>query len=325
MAGQVGNIWREEIAPHLALPLRRLLERVPPELLDQAVELRLRSQGPLQLVLGDTDTFLDAAGRGVADGQHAFQVPPQLLADCWQIACRGSVYAWEDETRQGFLTLPGGHRLGLAGTFSAEDGRVTRLQKVSSLAVRLSRPVIGCADTLLPRLLDSDAATLHHTLIYSAPGAGKTTLLRDLVRQVSQGRPSIGLPGRRVAVIDERSEIAASRDGLPQHELGPRTDVLDGCPKAVGIMMALRSLNPEIIACDEIAEAEEAPAVMAAVFAGVRVITTAHGSHWSTLQRRPALRELAGKGVFTRFVRLERRRHPGYIAAVEGAQGRHVV
>ncbi|HLS88057.1 MAG TPA: stage III sporulation protein AA [Sphingobacteriaceae bacterium] len=316
-ASPVDYVWRQEIAPHLAPPVRRVLDQAPAALLARAVELRLRAGGPLQLVLAAGDVFLDHRGRPCPPAE-AYRISGQVLADCWQAACRGSVYAWEEETRQGFLTLPGGHRLGLAGRFAVENGRVLRLRHVGGIAVRLCRAVPGCADPVLPSLVDRKRGTVHHTLIYSPPGAGKTTLLRDLVRQISTGVPALGLPGRRVAVIDERSEVAACREGAAQHDLGPRTDVLDGVPKAEGILMALRALNPEVIAFDEIGHPAEAEGVLAALYAGVRVITTAHGSSRETLARRPALRELAPVGVFARFVRLAYRRGPGFVAAVEG-------
>lgn len=313
----VDQVWRHEIAPHLAPPVRRVLDQAPAALLAQAVELRLRAGGPLHLVLGAGDVFLDPRGRPCPPSE-AYRISEEVLADCWQAASRGSIYAWEEETRQGFLTLPGGHRLGLAGRFAAEKGRVTRLRNVGSIAVRLGRAVPDCAGPVLPFLVDRRRGTVHHTLIYSPPGAGKTTLLRDLVRQISTGVPALDLPGRRVVVIDERSELAACREGVAQHDLGPRTDVLDGCPKGEGIVMALRALNPEVIAFDEIAHPDEAEGVLAALYAGVRVITTAHGSSRETLARRPALRALAPAGVFTRFVRLAYREGPGFVAAVEG-------
>ncbi|MEX2356548.1 MAG: stage III sporulation protein AA [Thermaerobacterales bacterium] len=318
MERTLAGVWHQEIIPHLAQPLRQIMASVPDELLSRATELRLRAAGPLQVILVKGDIFISEEGRSVPDPRLAWRVPPQVLIDSWQILCRGSVYAWEEETRQGFLTLGGGHRVGLAGRFLAEGGRVLRLRQIGSLAVRLSRQVTGCADAVLPALMDEELRTIHHSLLYSPPGAGKTTLLRDLVRQISEGRPRLQLPGRRVTVIDERCELAACRDGYSQYDLGPRTDVLDACPKADGILMALRSLNPEVIAFDEISQAGEVRAVLEAAYAGVRVITTAHARVLSDLQERPALELLFAGRAFQRFVRLERRNRPGFIVSVEG-------
>ncbi|HEY8449943.1 MAG TPA: stage III sporulation protein AA, partial [Bacillota bacterium] len=215
-----------------------------------------------------------------------------------------------------YLTLPGGHRVGVAGRVLSEGGRVLRFREVAALNFRVGRAVPGCADGILPRIWDREAGLPHHTVVVSPPGAGKTTLLRDLVRQLSTGVPRLGIPGLRVSVVDERSEIAACQRGQPRHDLGPRTDVLDACPKAVGIQMAIRALSPQVIVFDELGGADDAQAVLEAAHAGVRVVTSAHAWQVADLERRPSLAALWAAGVFGRIVLLDHRPRPGTVRAV---------
>lgn len=314
--GHGAHLWHRAVLPYLAAPVKAILLRAAPRLLDRMVEIRLRAGGPLQVIFVDGEGFLDHRGRETADPRRAYAVSPRLVEDCWQILSRGSAYAWEEETRQGFLTLPGGHRVGLSGRYHADGGRIVRLRSVGGLAIRLGKAVPGAADAIVSALWEPRRRRLHHCLIYSPPGAGKTTMLRDLIRQVSSGVPGLGMPGHRVAVVDERSELAACVGGAAQFDLGFRTDVLDGCPKAEGMVMALRSLNPQVIAFDEIGGPHEADVVIEAVHAGVAVFTTAHASSLAELRRRPALRRLLDEDVFQRKVRLEIRGAPGFVAEI---------
>lgn len=170
----------------------------------------------------------------------------------------------EEELRKGFITIPGGHRIGLAGRTVLSGGGVEHLRDITGFNVRIAREVPGIADGVLPYLLDKGRQRMMHTLILSPPQHGKTTLLRDLARQISLGelgkREGIR-PGLKVGIVDERSEIAGSRRGVPAFDVGPRTDVLDGCPKAEGMMMMIRSLSPDVLIADEIGRPEDAEAV----------------------------------------------------------------
>ncbi len=212
-----------------------------------------------------------------------------------------SLYAYEEEVRRGFLTLPGGHRVGIAGRTILEGGKVRTIKDVSSLNIRFAHEVKGCADKLLPYL--RNGKTLLHTLIASAPGHGKTTLLRDCVRQISDG--DTAHPGMAVGVVDERSEIAGSFRGIPGNDIGMRTDVLDGCPKAEGMLMLIRSMAPQVVAVDEVGSREDLAALASAMNCGCVLLATVHGSSMEELKSRPVLKELVEMRLFERYVFLE--------------------
>jgi len=223
-----------------------------------------------------------------------------------------SLYALEEELRRGYVTIEGGHRIGLSGKVVVEGGRVRHLRDVTGFNVRIARQLPGVAGDLVPYIFHG--GRVENVLIVSPPQCGKTTLLRDLARIASTGDK--GLSPRKVGIVDERSELAGCVRGIPQHDVGPRTDVLDGCPKAEGMMMMIRSMSPDILVVDEIGRREDGEAVYEAVHAGVHVFTTAHGRTLEEVCRRPTISALARDGVFNRYVLLSRRRGPGTVEGV---------
>lgn len=231
-----------------------------------------------------------------------------------------SLYAYEDEIRQGFLSLPGGHRVGLAGHVVLAGGQIRTITEISSLNIRLAHEIKGCADALLPRLRKK--GSLLHTLIVSAPGCGKTTLLRDCIRQISEGDAMH--PGLTVGVVDERSEIAGCFRGIPGNDVGMRTDILDGCPKAEGMMMLIRSMAPKVIAVDEIGSREDITALISAMNCGCVLLATVHGRSMEELLERPALKEMIEAGLFERYVFLEHAGLPGQIRQLLGKDGKEI-
>ena len=203
--------------------------------------------------------------------------------------------------------------MGVAGKTVLEGDKIRSMKYISFLNVRLSHQVKGCGDGVLPFLYGSDGR-LCHTLIISPPRCGKTTLLRDLIRQISDGVPG-KYPGCTVGVVDERSEIAGSYQGIPANDLGMRTDVLDCCPKAEGMMMLIRSMAPEVVAVDEIGSLEEIRAIDAVLHCGCKLLATIHGSSLTDVQRKPLLEKLVQEQVFERYVILQ---SPGYAGPREG-------
>ncbi len=264
-------------------------------------ELRIRTGRPL---LARCEGRERASDRAVERGQVR-----ELLSYLGNY----SLYAYEDEIRQGFLSLPGGHRVGLAGKVIVEGRRIKTLSEISSLNIRFAHERKGCADRLLPKLWEGER--LCHTLIVSAPGRGKTTLLRDCVRQISDG--SQIHEGKTVGLVDERSEIAGCFRGVPGNDVGLRTDVLDGCPKAEGMMMLIRSMAPDVVAVDEIGSQEDLEALAHARNCGCVLIATMHGDSMEEIERRLAL-----QGMFERIVFLESRKLPGRIGEILDGRGR---
>lgn len=303
----------KEILPVLPSPLRRMIGRLPPEVLEKLEEIRLRQDRPLALGLVSKDAFLSPQGNLIYNPEQAYRVSADDLERTLQLISGSSFYALEEELRNGYITLPGGHRVGLTGRAVVEGGRVKTLKYISSLNIRISRDAPGLATPLLPHLIDRRSGNIYHTLLFSPPRCGKTTLLRDIIRQLSNGVPELGLPGLTVGVVDERSELAGCHRGVPQRDVGVRTDVLDGCPKAQGMLMLLRAMAPQVIATDEIGSKEDVVALEELFNAGVRVLVTVHGSSLAELADRPALNYLINLKVIQRFVLLGRSRGVGTV------------
>ena len=221
-----------------------------------------------------------------------------------------SLYAFEEELRQGYLTLEGGHRVGFCGKAVMEDGKIRTLKQINALNIRVAKEQWGWGEAFLPYLLEGDR--FYHTLIVSPPGCGKTTLLRDLIRCLSERKWAVG-------VVDERGEIAPLRDGVPQMDVGPCTDVLEGCPKAKGMVMLLRSMSPDIIAVDELGAQEDIAAVYEVLHCGVGLMATAHGHSFSDLERR--LKPLMQERIFERYIFLSGRKGTGTLEAVLNRNG----
>ena len=221
-----------------------------------------------------------------------------------------SLYAAEEELRQGFFTVRGGHRIGVAGRVILKDRQITGLKAASFLNVRVAHEIKGCADQVLPFLYVNGKFV--STLIVSPPGCGKTTLLRDLIRQVSDGSSQkagkCSFSGVNVGVADERSELGACYQGVPQNDLGMRTDVLDGCPKSEGMLMLIRSMAPAVVAVDEIGGKEDIKAVEYVRNCGCALAATAHGNSLEELKERAGFRELLEEKTFERLVFLSRKR-----------------
>lgn len=179
-----------------------------------------------------------------------------------------SYYAYEEDLAKGFITIDGGHRVGICGKAVVEKGKVVLLKEISSFNIRYAKEIIGCSDSLTAHILSENK--IQNVLIVSPPGCGKTTILRDIARNLSQKH-------YKVAICDERSEIAGMHGGITNYHFGEMVDVLDGCPKAEGIMMLIRSMSPDVIIADEIGRPEDLKAIETCRHAGISVITTSHG------------------------------------------------
>jgi stage III sporulation protein AA len=312
----------KEILPFVAPPVREALRRLAPEVLGELEEIRLRVQRPLAVVTAAATRFVTAEGQLTVDARRAYAVSGEDLKFTLEAVSRSSWYALTEQLREGYLTLPGGHRLGLAGEAVRGEERVAGMKHVASLNLRLAREVLDCSLGVLAWLWDRSAGLPCHTLVLSPPRAGKTTFLRDLVRHLSAGVPHLGILPSSVGLVDERGEIAACFEGIPQNEVGPCTDVLSGWPKAQGMLVLLRALSPRVIATDEMGGPQDLAALWEVLNAGVRVVATVHAADLEELQRRPAWRQFLESGGFERFVVLSRRLGPGTVEAVRDRSGR---
>lgn len=280
-------------------------------------EIRLRADRPVLVKLHGGEFFMDGRGCLTHTETASYRMTKEELAATLNQICHDSLYAYEDELKQGFLTVPGGHRVGIAGqVVLEEDGRIRTMKHIASMNIRIAHEIRGAADSVLPYLYEQDR--LCNTLIISPPGCGKTTLLRDLIRQVSDG--NAWSRGRTVGVVDERSEIAGSYLGKPQNDLGIRTDVLDACPKVFGMLMLIRSMAPELVAVDEVGSDADVQAIRRVSACGCGILATVHGSSAEELLNQEPVAQLLKERLFTRYIEMEKGESCPGVRAVYAAQ-----
>lgn len=277
-------------------------------------EIRMRIGQPLILLYENEEWMVNGSGELIKDKNQAFRVTQIHMGESLSYICNYSLYAYEEEVRQGFITIQGGHRIGLAGRVVSENGKIRTIKPITCMNIRFAHEIKGCSRKILPCLYEDREAL--STLIISPPGCGKTTLLRDLIMQISNGS-SLG-PGVCVGVVDERSELGASYMGIPQNDLGIRTDVLDACPKAEGMMLLIRTMTPRVLAVDEIGGPDDFDALKAASSCGCRILATVHGDSLADIRAKPELGGILSQGYFKRYVVLSRDKRPGTVRGVYG-------
>lgn len=300
---------KQEIIQVLARPVRSLLE--PYADLPKMQEIRLRAGKPLIIIW-------DGEERIIRKGKDPYLISEEEIKETINYVSNYSLYAFEYEMKQGYITIEGGHRVGMAGKVIIEQETVKNLKYISSVNIRISHEIVGCADKIFPYI--SYGKSICHTLIISPPGGGKTTMLRDAIRQISDGNDWVD--GCAVGVVDERSEIGGCCMGVPQNDIGLRTDILDCCPKAEGMMMLVRSMAPRVIAVDEIGSSKDVHAIEYAMNCGCKMLASVHGHSLEEIERKPLLRELTERKQFERYIVLGNRMHTGRVEGIYNKAGK---
>ena len=268
-------------------------------------EIRLRIGKPLIIVSDNIEFVL-----------HKI-IEKEELMEILEYVSNYSLYAFENELKQGFITIEGGHRVGMTGQVLIEDGEVKNIKHISSMNIRISHEILNCADIIFPYITEDKQ--ICNSLIISPPRCGKTTMLRDLIRQVSDGNRWVR--GCTVGVVDERSELGGCYLGVPQNQLGIRTDILDCCPKSKGMLMLVRSMAPQVIAVDEIGSAEDIHSLEYAMHCGCKMMATIHGASMEEIRKKPFIDELVKRHKFERYVVLGNTHHIGEIEGVYDNRG----
>ncbi|MDO5560600.1 MAG: ATPase, T2SS/T4P/T4SS family [Oscillospiraceae bacterium] len=268
-------------------------------------EIRIKTDAPVCVRSFGQEFFISHDGTLTSDEERCLKCSSSDIDYSFRAVCENSVYSFAREIREGFITIPGGHRVGICGTAVTDEGEVTSVKNISSLNFRIARQVIGCADRIYREVFSDGPAGL---LIAGPPSSGKTTILRDLCRSLAHHY--------RVCVIDERSEIAAVYCGEPQNDIGALSDVFDGYPKEQGIQTAVRVMAPDIIICDEIGSRADIKALINSLHTGVKIIATVHAASASELSGRSQIMKLVSCGGFDKLVFLDSKNRTGKVTDI---------
>jgi stage III sporulation protein AA len=304
-----------EILEILPRKLRNVLGNLPNRFLNDVEEFRMRVNKPLIINSHGEDYFLSEDGWPTKVKHNNFMVNLNDISTSFRLVTDYSAYALEEEIKNGFITIRGGHRVGICGKAIIENNRVKTIKDISGLNIRISKEKIGCGEKVIKHIIKG-CDSIYNTLIVSPPGCGKTTILRDIIRLISSGTKKYNFKGINVSVVDERSEIAGCYNGIPQKDVGLRTDVLDGCPKAEGMIMLIRSMSPRVIATDEIGRDEDIYALKEAINAGVKFITTVHGDSIEEISRRTNISSLIENKIFEKIIILTNRPRVGTVKKI---------
>ncbi len=271
--------------------------------IDEITEIRLRVNKYMILIY-ETDEEITR-----------YKVTLKDMLDILVKISENSIYSIQNEINNGFVTINGGHRIGICGeVILSSDSNIKNIKNINGMNIRIAKEVKGVAEKVMKKIIRN--GRYENTLIVSPPGCGKTTLLRDMIRQRSKGIENIDLEGKNIGLIDERGEIASVYRGLPSLDVGARTDILSNCPKSLGMEMIIRSMGVDIIATDEIGSIEDCKAINKAIISGVKVIFTMHGEDLEDITMHSEMNKLINKGIFKNIVVLTKENGPGKIKEI---------
>lgn len=283
----------EEILSYFPIKIRNELSHFK---LNNVEEIRIRSNRPIFLKMGQEEVKTEC------------MVHTEQILEILQKLCDNSIYTYQNQICNGYITIKGGHRIGITGNVVIKDGQVVNIPHIYSLNFRIARQVLECSMPAFKYILDTDKNSIYNTIILSPPGRGKTTLLRDIIRKLSNGIDEYKFHGVNVGVVDERGEIAAMYRGIPQNDVGIRTDVLDNISKDLGMKMLVRSMSPKVITADEIGTNQDIEAIEYAICSGVKGIFTAHGSGVKDIIQNPILGKLYKQSIIERILLIKENR-----------------
>lgn len=307
-----------EIFPFLIPGIREVIQKININELNNLEEIRLRAGKPLMVFYKKNDWFVTGNGRLTRSLSEAYLVEQREIIKTLELMSENSIYAYQDEIKSGYITLRGGHRIGLSGKVVLQEGKIRNIKDFNGLNIRIAKEIRGCAKNIIKYII-KNSSDIYNTLIVGPPQCGKTTILRDLSRMLSSGEQEYDFNGMKVGIVDERSEIAACCKGVPQNDIGYRTDVMDGCPKVLGMEMLLRSMSPGIIITDELGTHGDRDAVLKVLNSGIKIIASAHGYNITELKMREELLSLIKSAAFERYIVLSSRNGPGTLEEVVDA------
>ncbi len=306
------------VIEHIDNELKDILKNIDKELISKIEEVRLRVGKQIMIYTEGNNLYVDKNGKTYLESSeisNIYKVSLDNINKTFQIISNYSIYSVQEELKQGFITIKGGHRIGLIGKGICSRDKLSSIKDISSINIRISRQIIGASNEVMKYII-KDSNEIYNTLLLSPPKCGKTTILRDAIRNISNGMVEYRTKGLKVGVVDERSELAGMYNGQPQNDLGDRTDILDACYKYDGMMILLRSMSPDVIATDEIGHEMDMKAICQAIKSGVKVISSAHGTNIEDIKSKLNLKEIIESKIFERIVILDNSKGIGTIKDV---------
>lgn len=281
------------ILKYFPVTIKEILEKEITEVNDFVEEIRIRANKPIIIKFNKKEKIIK------------YFVSSEEILKTLQLVCENSIYSYQHQIADGFVTIVGGHRVGVAGSCVIENGKVININYINSLNFRIARKILGASEELLKYILNIEKNTVKNTLIVSTPGAGKTTILKDIVKQISSGIKEFNFEALNTGIVDERGEIAALYKGIPQNDIGIKVDVIDNVSKGIGMKMLVRSMAPQVIIADEIGTMEDVDAINYAICSGCKGIFTAHGDCIEDLYLNKFIKELIIGHVFEIIIFLD--------------------